>query len=95
MKSALTNDPSQERYVVEIDGIAKFEHRVFVKALSVSLQLKQEFPSSSIKLRDAVEASTDPLVLQRIHILLDPRMGNKPEFNWNVQPDGRQTEESF
>jgi hypothetical protein len=36
MKSALTNDPSQERYVVEIDGIAKFEHRVFVKALSKS-----------------------------------------------------------
>jgi hypothetical protein len=40
MKSALTNDPSQECYVVEIDGIAKFEYRVFVKALSVSLQLK-------------------------------------------------------
>ncbi len=25
MKCALANDPSQERYIVEIDGIAKFE----------------------------------------------------------------------
>jgi hypothetical protein len=56
MKHALSNDPSQERYIVEIDGIAKFEYRVFVKAPSVSLQLKQEFPTSSIKLGDAVEA---------------------------------------
>jgi hypothetical protein len=63
MKSALTNDPSQECYVVEIDSSKR--------------------------------SSTDPLVFQRIHILLDPRMANKPEFNWNVQPDGRQTQESF
>ena len=55
MKYALANDPSQEHYIVEIDGIAKFEYRVFVIALSVSLQLKKEFPTSSIKLRDAVE----------------------------------------
>ncbi len=56
MNSALANDPSQERYIVEIDGIAKFEYRVFIIALAVSLQLKKEFPTSSIKLRDAVEA---------------------------------------
>ncbi len=55
MKCALANDPCQERYIIEIDGIAKFEYRVFVIALSVSLQLKKEFPASSIKLRDAVE----------------------------------------
>ncbi len=55
MSSALANDPSQERYIVEIDGIAKFEYRAFVKALSVSLQLKQEFPTSIVKLRDAIE----------------------------------------
>ncbi len=55
MKYALANDPSQERYIVEIDGVAKFEYRVFVEALSVSLQLKKEVPPSSIKLRDAEE----------------------------------------
>ena len=53
MKNALANDPSDEGYVVELDGIAKFEYRVFVKALSAGLQLKQEFPNSSVKLRDA------------------------------------------
>ncbi len=55
MKYVLANDPSQDRYIVEIDGVAKFEYRVFVEALSVSLQLKKELPTSSIKLRDAVE----------------------------------------
>lgn len=53
MKNALANDPSHEGYVVELDEIAKFEYRVFVKALSAGLQLKQEFPNSSVKLRDA------------------------------------------
>jgi len=53
MKNALANDPSHEGYVVELDGIAKFEYRVFVKALSAGLQLKQEFPNSRVKLRDA------------------------------------------
>ena len=46
---------SRERYVVEIDGITKSEYSVFVKALTASLQLKQEFPHSSVKLRDADE----------------------------------------
>ena len=41
--------------VVEIDGITKSEYSVFVKALTASLQLKQEFPQSSVKLRDADE----------------------------------------
>ena len=51
----LTKDLSHERYVVKVDGIAISEYRVFVKALKVSLQLKQEFPHSSVKLRDADE----------------------------------------
>ena len=46
---------SRERYVVEIDAIAKAEHCVFVKALTASLQLKQEFPHSIVKLRDVDE----------------------------------------
>ena len=55
MKNDLANDLSHERYVVEIDGIAKSEYRIFVKALKAGLRLKQEFPHSSVKLRDADE----------------------------------------
>ena len=55
MKTKLTNGSSPERYIVEIDGITKSEYSVFVKALTASLQLKQEFPHSSVKLRDADE----------------------------------------
>ena len=53
MKTKLASDSSPERYVVEIDGITKSEYSVFVKALTAGLQLKQEFPYSSVKLRDA------------------------------------------
>jgi hypothetical protein len=55
MKTKLASDSSPERYVVEIDGITKSEYSVFVKALTASLQLKQEFPHSSVRLRDADE----------------------------------------
>ena len=55
MQTKLANDSSRERYVVEIDGITKSEYSVFVKALTASLRLKQEFPHSSVKLRDADE----------------------------------------
>jgi hypothetical protein len=57
MKNELANDPSHARYVVEIDGIAKSEYCVFVKALTAGLQLKQEFPNSNVKLHDADETS--------------------------------------
>ena len=55
MKTKLASDSSPERYVVEIDGITKSEYSVFVKALTASLRLKQEFPHSSVRLRDADE----------------------------------------
>jgi hypothetical protein len=55
MLTKLANDSSSERYVVEIGGKTKSEYSVFVKALTASLQLKQEFPHSSVKLRDADE----------------------------------------
>ena len=55
MKNALADDLSRENYVVEIDGIAKFEYRVFVKALSAALQLKHDFPKCGVRLRDADE----------------------------------------
>jgi hypothetical protein len=53
MKTALSDDHSHECYVVELDGIPQFEYRVFVRALSAGLQLKHDFPNSSVKLRDA------------------------------------------
>ena len=52
MKIEIANEPPHERYVVEVDGQAKAEYRIFVKALKAGLQLKQEFPNSHIKLRD-------------------------------------------
>jgi hypothetical protein len=57
MKNELANDLRSERYVVEIDGIAKSEYRVFVKALTAGFQLKQELPNSAVKLRDADETA--------------------------------------
>jgi hypothetical protein len=53
MISDLATDLSHERYVVEVDGIAKAEYPIFVKALKASLQLRQELPNSRVKLRDA------------------------------------------
>jgi len=46
MKNDVANDQSHECYVVEVDGLAKAEYRIFVRALKASLQLKQEFPKS-------------------------------------------------
>ena len=48
-----TTAQSLERYVVEVDGQAKAEYEIFVKALKAGMQLRQEFPNSDVKLRDA------------------------------------------
>ena len=58
MRNDLATDLSRERYVVEVDGIAKAEYPIFVKALKASLQLKQELPNSRVKLRDARDETT-------------------------------------
>ncbi len=55
MKNGLANALPSERYVVEIDGMAKSEYRIFVKALKAGLELKQQFPNNSVKVRDADE----------------------------------------
>ncbi len=55
MKNDHAADLTHERYVVEVDGLAKAEYLIFAKALKAGLQLKQEFPNSSVKLRDADE----------------------------------------
>jgi hypothetical protein len=58
MKNDFAADDTRERYVVEVDGHAKAEYRIFVKALTAGLQLRQEFPNSHVKLRDAREETT-------------------------------------
>jgi hypothetical protein len=44
MKHALASDSPRESYVIEIDGIPKFEFRVFSQALSAALHLKHDLP---------------------------------------------------
>jgi hypothetical protein len=55
MRIDFATDHTRERYVVEVDGQAKAEYRIFVKALTAGLQFRQEFPNSHIKLRDVDE----------------------------------------
>jgi hypothetical protein len=52
MRNDLATDLSHERYVVEVDGIAKAEYPIFVCALKASLQLRHELPNCRVKLRD-------------------------------------------
>ena len=59
MRNDLATDLSRERYVVEVDGIAKAEYPIFVKALKASLKLRQELPNSRVKLRDAGDVTAN------------------------------------
>jgi mitochondrial fission protein ELM1 len=43
----------QELYVVEVDGVKKSEHRIFIDALKCGMELKRCYPRSKVKLRDA------------------------------------------
>jgi hypothetical protein len=58
MKDALVSDSPRESYVVEIDGVPKFEFRVFAKALCAALQLKHDLPNCTIKLLSADESTS-------------------------------------
>ena len=51
MKDALASNSPSESYVVEIDGVPKFEFRVFAQALSAAFQLRYDLPYSTVKLR--------------------------------------------
>ena len=46
-------DNRDELYIVEVDGIKKSEHRVFVEALKCGMELKIRHPHSKVTLRDA------------------------------------------
>ena len=51
----LTNPIPEELYVIEVDGIRRSEHQIFVKALKRALELQRQYPRSDVKLRDAHE----------------------------------------
>jgi hypothetical protein len=53
MRNNHVSNLSHERYVVEVDGIAKAEYPIFVKALKAGLQLWQELPKCRVKVREA------------------------------------------
>jgi hypothetical protein len=53
MHNDQVNGTRQERYVVEVDGVQKSEHRIFVEALKCGMELKIRYPRSKVKLRDA------------------------------------------
>ena len=65
MKNDLA-DLSTERYVVEIDGIANSEYRVFVRALTAGLQLKQEFPEQQRQIARRIRRSGIALDVQSL-----------------------------
>jgi hypothetical protein len=60
MQSDFAKGLPAERYVIEIDGVAQAEYPIFVKALKAGFQLKQEFPSSTVRLLDVAESSSAP-----------------------------------
>ena len=47
--------PSDEYYVLQINGEVKSCHRLYVDAITAALQLRRQFPLSIIKVRDADE----------------------------------------
>ena len=48
-----TNKSSEQLYVVELDGVKRSEHRIFIEALKCGLELKRLHPRSKVNLRDA------------------------------------------
>jgi hypothetical protein len=46
-----------ECYVIEVDGLPRFEFRIFGQALSAALLLRSDFPRCTVKLRNADEVS--------------------------------------
>ena len=55
---AVSQASLDEHYFIEVDGKPKSgSYRIFVEALIAGLQLKQRFPDSKIRVRDANEWS--------------------------------------
>ena len=75
MSNDLSNNVSHECYVVEIDGIRKSEHRIFVEALKCGMELKRQYPHSAVKMRDAEDIPPP-----------DGTLSIKVGFKWDVSP---------
>jgi hypothetical protein len=54
-----------ELYIVEVDGVKKSEHRVFVEALKCGMELKIRHPGSKVKLLDGDDNTTPAGVFAR------------------------------
>jgi len=57
MTDALPTENRSECYVIEVDGVPKFEFRIFGEALSAALLLRSDFPRCNVKLRSADQVS--------------------------------------
>ena len=54
MKRA-SHNPSDEYFVLKMDGHIRSAHRRFIDALKAGLQLKDQFPTHDIKVRAITE----------------------------------------
>jgi hypothetical protein len=55
MSDAMPTETRGEHYVVEIDGVPKFQFQIFSQALSAALLLRSDFPRCTVKLRGGNE----------------------------------------
>jgi hypothetical protein len=55
MMDALPTETPDECYIIEVDGVPKFEFRIFGQALSAALLLRTDFPRCTVKLRSACQ----------------------------------------
>jgi hypothetical protein len=55
MTDALPTENRSECYVIEVDGVPKFEFRIFVQAVSAALLLRSDFPRCTVKLRSTCQ----------------------------------------
>ena len=56
---------SDELYIVEVDGVKRSEHRVFVEALKCGMEFKIRHPRSNVKLRDGHDSAPPAEVFAR------------------------------
>jgi len=49
------SNPSDEYFVLKMDGHVKSTHRRFIDALKAGLELKDQFPTHDIKVRAVTE----------------------------------------
>ena len=64
MKSSISTQlPSEEFFVVRVDGHLNSSHRRFVDALRVGLQLRDQYPNHKVKVLSAFKQPGDKIEL--------------------------------